>query len=217
MSAFGFNLALSSGTQSSAGKYQRALLDAQAQQNQAAIQEIDSQVATLEQTQRSIAETQNMLIQANTDAAARLGEATETLGDQYAALNEAWNGLNETVAKQTDAIRSIEDFRRAFADRLAELFFNEGTAGGWVGAGGATGLPFPTGTLMLTHNNAPNGWIVCTGGYVSIDLYAQLFAVIGHRYDAEPLDGRFRLPSKSDLTSDAAVLSNDRLRFLMRV
>lgn len=56
----------------------------------------------------------------------------------------------------------------------------------------------PIGTLLsFAGDTAPINYLICTGQLVSTTTYADLFAVIGHKYNnnVDPGGGQFRLPS----------------------
>lgn len=62
-----------------------------------------------------------------------------------------------------------------------------------------TGLPSTTitGEIRIwagTIATIPSGWLFCDGSAVSQATYANLYAVIGHQYAADPGSGNFRLP-----------------------
>jgi microcystin-dependent protein len=68
--------------------------------------------------------------------------------------------------------------------------------GGGNSGGGGTNTAVPTGTVMpFAGASAPEGFLICDGTVVSVDEYADLFAVIGHAFGQGGTEASFALPN----------------------
>lgn len=68
--------------------------------------------------------------------------------------------------------------------------------GGGNSGGGSTNAAVPTGTVMpFAGGAAPDGFLICDGTVVSVDEYADLFAVIGNTFGQGGTEASFALPN----------------------
>jgi len=106
--------------------------------------------------------------------------------------------LNDALKKVRDGTDIEED---AIGDeQLAPTGVTAGTYSGLTvnedGRVTAATSGFPTGAIIMwSTDTAPDGFLLCDGSVVSQTTYADLYAVIGHTFAADPGGGNFTLPN----------------------
>lgn len=233
MSTFQFPLAARLGGigQSSSRKFQLRLLEHQRQEANRQIAAITDMMEAELEEQKKLVELQQIgmdglaeAIRLNTEAVEAADEFAHAQADQatdrLAALDEALNDRSKRVSELETKVELLIKWLQQQATE---------TAGGKIGAAidekrDALGIVYATGDIRLwrsSHGNIPGGsgskaWLRCDGQRVNIAEFPELFDVIGHDWDAAPMDGRFRIPAKTDLTSDQRILDDDKWVYLMR-
>lgn len=159
---------------------------------------------------------------------------TDALAQSFDLLTKAVDDGNEFAKKQSDTNRyeqeRINDTLKRIADAMEaaqrELdvvyqwwqgLSSGASAGGLVGRrGGVTGFPHATGDIKLSLNITMPGWLYCHGQQVRKDEYPELYERIGTAFGTFVYADTFRIPRKDELTADAVILANPKLRYFIR-
>ncbi len=121
----------------------------------------------------------------------------------YGLFTGDWS-FNEIALVEDDAPSTDEGEMKLYTkdtDGQPELFAREESDGDEVQITSGGALALPAGSISMWGGaiaSPPSGWLICDGSEISTTTYAALYAVIAHKYAADPGGGNFTLPNFSN-------------------
>lgn len=138
----------------------------------------------------------------------RRQRAIDEFTERIESLTKAQDAINETLEKaRLDAKVAADELQKQIQEiidfALPQLKNPDESAGGPVEQDGQRrqkwGARVPTGTIALTANTVPPGWLECDGTEIRRDENFNLYSVVGERFGAPSGVHVFKLPSAAQL------------------